>query len=75
MSSIEKYCRCSYDLTALIFGIGAIGMSYLAPLLGDMIIQIPTTVTGVIGPPLFSMFFQGFYVPWANKWVNVFFLE
>ena len=57
-------------ISAVIFGVLAIGMSYLAPLLGPVVVQIPPTVTGVVGPPLFSIFFLGFYVPWSNKWVG-----
>ena len=55
-------------LLAGIFGILSIALSYLAPLLGPVIIQIPPTVTGVVGGPLYSLFFLGFFVPWANKW-------
>jgi len=55
-------------ILSFVYGIISIGLAYLAPLLGPAVIQIPPTVTGAVGPALFSIFVQAFYVPFANKW-------
>ena len=75
---VFQYCALSIWInlnianvfSAIIFGALAIGLSYLAPLLGETVVQITPTVYGAIGGPLFSLFFLGFYVPWSNKWVS-----
>ena len=68
---IMENARFRYNyFSAAIFSALAIALSYLAPLLGSAIIQIPPTIKGAIGGPLYSIFFQGFFIPWSNKWVR-----
>ena len=75
---MHKLIRLSHDIfyfvlflfLAAIFGVLAIALSYTAPLFGNAIIQVPTTVYGAVGGPLFALFFLGFFVPFAEKWVR-----
>ena len=65
-----RHYPLSLYFSAAIFGALAIALSYVAPLFGKAIIQVPTTVYGAIGGPLFALFFLGFFVPFAEKWVR-----
>ena len=60
-----------YLSIAMGFGLMTIGLSYVAPLLGDELIQIPTTIWGVCGAPLFGVFVLAMFFPCANASVSV----
>ena len=59
-----------YFLAALFFGLLTIALSYIAPLLGDELLQIPTTIWGVAGAPLFGVFILAIFFPFANSLVR-----
>ena len=58
------------DITALFFGLLTIALSYVAPYLGDELIQIPTTIWGSIMAPLFGVFILAMFFPCANASVS-----
>ena len=61
---------CELFVSALFFGLMTIALSYVAPLLGDELIQIPTTIWGVVGAPLLGLFVLAMFFPCANASVN-----
>ena len=58
-------------ISAVVFGILAIALSYVVPLFGPAVVQMPISIYGAIGGPLASLFFLGFYVPCSHKWVGL----
>ena len=67
-----KYIICISDLfAALFFGLVAIGMSYLAPHMGDNLIQVCLSIFGTAGGPLFGVFVLAIFFPCCNSAVSV----
>ena len=57
-------------LSGLLFGLLTISLSYIAPFMGDALAQIPLTIWGVAGAPLFGMFVLAIFFPSANAMVG-----
>ena len=62
---------CSFNVLGLGFGLLTIILSYLAPFMGESIVQIPMTIWGVAGAPLFGMFVLAMFFPCANAVVCI----
>ncbi len=56
-------------LSAFLFGLLSIGLSYLAPYMGSRLIQISLSIFGTAGGPLMGLFALGIFFPFANSWV------
>ena len=59
-----------YVPPGLFFGLLTIGLSYIAPFMGEALAQIPLTIWGVVGAPLFGMFVLAIFFPCANAIVS-----
>ena len=59
-----------YFVTAIIFGGVTIGLSFVAEYMGDVIIQIPMTIWGMVESPLYGVFVLANFFPCANAWVS-----
>lgn len=47
------------------------GLAYVAPELGDKIIEIPVKIWGSVGAPLAGVFVLAIFVPCANAKVSL----
>ena len=63
-----------FNVAALLYGLAMVGGAFLAPVLGEALLQVSYSVLGVAGGPLTALFMMGFLVPFANKWVNAAFM-
>ena len=79
MTSIFLYCLFSFMLhkvtmilsfSALFYGGVTIAMSFVAPYMGDLIIQIVISIYGTAGGPLFGLFCLGIFFPFVNSVVS-----
>jgi hypothetical protein len=57
----------------MFFGLLTIGLSFLASKFTDKLIQATGTIWGVIGGPLAGIFVMGFFLPFCNSAVRLFF--
>ena len=47
-----------------------VALAYVVPEMGDELIELPTTIWGVIGGPLFGVFVLAIFVPFSNAAVK-----
>ena len=55
----------------MFYGAVTIGLAYLAPLLGEALLQIALSIFGVAGGPLLGLFIVGMFMPFVNTIVSL----
>ena len=56
--------------SAAVYGGITIGLAFVAPLLGDALLQISLSIFGVAGGPLLGLFMSGMFFPFVNTKVR-----
>ena len=55
---------------ATVFGLMTVGLAFLAPYLGTTLLQVASTIFGMVGGPLLGLFLLAMFFPCANTWVR-----
>ena len=66
----KEYRTMFFIISAFVFGLLSIALSYIAAYLGPRIIQIPIAIWGMVGGPLIGVFIMGMFFPCCNSWAS-----
>ena len=63
-------CYNLSPFSALLFGTSAVGLAFLASIMGKTVLQITFSIFGMVGGPLLGLVVVGIFFPWINSWVS-----
>ncbi|KAL8593066.1 hypothetical protein ACOMHN_017992 [Nucella lapillus] len=64
----DRLCCIITVASSVFFGLGTIGLAYMAGVVGNTVLQIAQSIFGMVGGPLMGLILVGMFMPCVNSW-------